>query len=170
MQALSLFPETPVLSGVPQAPSSARPLRHWMAVASAEHARRGRDHAPQGFMQVCHGKRSPLARLKAGDWVAYYSPSTRMGGSDRLQSLVSIGRVAPGEPYAFDMGGGFVPFRRDVQYLQAAREVPIHPLLDQFEFVEDRQRWGARFRFGLFELSAHDMGLIARAMGVPGPV
>lgn len=32
--------------------------------------------------------------------------------------------------------------------------------------VEDRQRWGARFRFGLLEVSAHDMGLIAQAMGV----
>lgn len=162
MHALSLFPDEPLAP--PRAP------RHWMAVASAEHARHGRDHAPQGFMQVCHGKRGPLARLQPGDWVAYYAPSTRMGGSDRLQRLVSIGRVAPGQPYAFDMGGGFVPFRRDVQYLQQAREVPIHPLLDHFEFVEDRQRWGARFRFGLFELSAHDMGLIARAMGVAGPV
>ena len=162
MQALSLFPDEPL--------APPRALRHWMAVASAEHARHGRDHAPQGFMQVCHGKRGPLARMQPGDWVAYYAPSTRMGGSDRLQRLVSIGRVAPGQPYAFDMGGGFVPFRRDVQYLQQAREVPIHPLLDHFEFVEDRQRWGARFRFVLFELSAHDMGLIARAMGVAGPV
>jgi hypothetical protein len=120
-------------------------------------------------MQVCHGKRAPLARLRPGDWVAYYAPALRQGGAARLQHLVSIGRVAEGQPYAFDMGGGFVPHRRDVHYCEQAREVPIAPLLDRFEFVEDRQRWGARFRFGLFEVSAHDMGLIAAAMGVAGP-
>ncbi|MDD0840346.1 EVE domain-containing protein [Curvibacter sp. HBC61] len=156
-----------VLPGFPLAPApQAVAPRHWIAVACAEHARRGREAQPLGFMQVCHGRRAPLARLRPGDSVAYYAPATRMAGHDRLQSFVSLGRVAAGEPYAFDMGGGLVPFRRDVHYASAAREVPIAPLLDRFEFVEDRQRWGARFRFGLFEVSAHDMGLIAQAMGV----
>ena len=136
---------------------------NWIAVASAEHARRGRAAQPLGFMQVCHGKCAPLKRVQPGDRVAYYAPATTMGGKDKLQSFVSIGVVQPGAPYAFDMGGGFVPFRRDVQYV-AAQEVPIAPLLDHFEFVEDRSRWGAKFRFGLFKVSAHDMALIARAM------
>jgi hypothetical protein len=39
------------------------------------------------------------------------------------------------------MGGGFVPFRRDVVYVPA-HEAPIAPLLDAFEFVEDCARWG----------------------------
>jgi len=56
-----------------------------------------------------------------------------------------------------------VPFRRDVQYV-AAQEASILPLLDDFEFVEVRSRWGYPFRFGLFKVSDHDMGLIARAM------
>jgi hypothetical protein len=46
----------------------------------------------------------------------------------------------------------------------AAREALIAPLLDQFEFVEDRSRWSAKFRFGLFAVSDHDMRLIAHAM------
>lgn len=137
--------------------------RHWIAVASAEHALRGRDHAPVGFMQVCHGKRAPLQRLRAGDVVAYYAPALTMGGKDRLQSFVSIGVVQAGEPYAFDMGGGFVPHRRDVRYV-SARPAPIGPLLDALDFAEDRQRWGYQFRFGLFEVSSDDMGRIARAM------
>lgn len=137
--------------------------RHWIAVASAEHALRGRDHAPVGFMQVCHGKRAPLQRLRAGDVVAYYAPALTMGGKDRLQSFVSIGVVQAGEPYAFDMGGGFVPHRRDVRYV-SAQPAPIVPLLDALGFVEDRQRWGHQFRFGLFEVSSDDMGRIARAM------
>ncbi len=66
-------------------------------------------------------------------------------------------------PYAFDMGGGFVPFRRDVAYV-AALEVPIAPLLDALEFVENRAHWGYKFRFGLFQVSDADIRLIAQAM------
>ncbi len=61
------------------------------------------------------------------------------------------------------MGGGFVPFRRNVLYTRAS-ETSILPLPDEFEFVENRQRWGYKFRFGLFELSDHDMGVVAMAM------
>jgi hypothetical protein len=86
-----------------------------------------------------------------------------MGGKDRLQSFVSIGLVQPGVPYAFDMGGDFIPFRRDVVYVPA-QEAPIASLLDSFEFVEDRVRWGYKFRFGLFKVSDADMRLIATAM------
>ena len=136
---------------------------NWIAVASAEHARRGCATPHQGFMQVCHGKCAPLKRVLPGDRVAYYAPTFTMGGKDRCQSLVSIGIVQPGVPYAVDMGGGFVPFRRDVAYVQA-QETPIRPLLDRLEFVEDRMRWGYKFRFGLFKVSDADMRLIAQAM------
>lgn len=114
-------------------------------------------------MQVGHGKLAPLKRLSAGDCVAYYSPTVVYGAKDSFQSFVSIGTVQPGAPYAFDMGGGFVPYRRDVVYAKSS-EAPILPLLDKFEFVEDRQRWGYKFRFGLFQVSEHDMRLIAQAM------
>ena len=141
--------------------------RNCIAVASAEHARRGCATPDTGYMQVCHGKSAPLKRMSAGDRVVYYSPALTMGGKDKLQRFVSIGLVRAGEPYAFDMGGGFVPFRRDVAYV-AAQEAPILPLLDDFEFVEDRQRWGYKFRFGLFDISDHDMRLIAQAMRADG--
>lgn len=114
-------------------------------------------------MQVGHGKLAPLKRMSAGDRVAYYSPTVIYGAKDAFQSFVSIGIVQPGEPYAFDMGGGFVPYRRDVKYVKA-KEASILPLLDDFDFVEDRQRWGYKFRFGLFEVNDHDMRLIALAM------
>jgi hypothetical protein len=136
---------------------------NWIAVASAEHARRGCATPQHGFMQVCHGKCAPLKRVQASDHVAYYAPSITLGGKDRLQSFVSIGLVQPGNPYAFDMGGGFVPYRRDVIYVEA-KDAPIGPLLDHFEFVEDRTRWGYKFRFGLLKVSDADMRLIAEAM------
>lgn len=135
-------------------------MKNWIAVASATHARRGRDG---GFMQVCHGKLAPIRRVRPGDRVAYYAPTVTMGGKDTCQCFVSIGIVGSGEPYAFDMGEGFVPNRRNVQYLQS-QEASILPLLDTFVFVENRQRWGYQFRFGLFAISDHDMRLIAQAM------
>ncbi|MEI8325410.1 MAG: EVE domain-containing protein, partial [Betaproteobacteria bacterium] len=126
---------------------------NWIAVASAEHARRGCAQPQQGFMQVCHGKCAPLKRVAAGDRVSYYAPAITMGGKDRCQKFVSIGLVQAGTPYAFDMGGGFVPYRRDVRYVPAM-EASILPLLDRFEFVQDRSRWGYKFRFGLFNLDS----------------
>ncbi|MDB5846638.1 MAG: hypothetical protein JWP29_390 [Rhodoferax sp.] len=147
-------------------PAPQRAAKNWIAVAGAEHARRGRDAAPTGFMQVCHGKRGPLQRVAPGDRVAYYAPALTMGGTDKLQRFVSIGVVQPGEPYGFDTGGGFTPFRRDVAYV-AAQEAAIAPLLDVFDFVEDRSRWGYKFRFGLFEVTTADMRRIAVAMDAP---
>jgi hypothetical protein len=133
--------------------------RHFVAVAAAEHVRRGR---AQGFMQVCHGKAAPLRRLQPGDRVVTYSPTATFGGNDRLQAFTAIGTVS-GEPYRVDMGGGFRPFRRDVIW-DAAEEVAISQLLHELEFTAGRRNWGYRLRFGLFEISAIDMATIARAM------
>jgi EVE domain len=138
--------------------------KNWIAVASADHARRGRDEMTPGFMQVGHGKLAPLKRIQPGDLVTYYSPTVSLGGKEKLQSFVSFGIVEPDDPYAFDMGG-FVPYRRNVRYLEAV-ETPIAPLLDAFEFIQDRSRWGYKFRFGLFSISDHDMALIAKSMQV----
>jgi EVE domain len=137
--------------------------KNWIAVASAEHARRGRDDPIGGFMQVGHGKLAPLKRVSAGDRVAYYSPTTELGRADKLQSFVSIGVVHGHTPYEADMGDGFVPWRRNVRYAEA-HEAPILPLIDQFNFVEDPTQWGYKFRFGLFEVDEHDIRLIAGAM------
>ena len=84
---------------------------YWIAVASAEHVRRGRSG---GFMQVSHGKAAPLKRIKGGDRVVYYSPTVTLGGNDKLQAFTAIGTVKDVEPYRVDMGQGFKPYRRDV--------------------------------------------------------
>jgi hypothetical protein len=76
---------------------------------------------------------------------------------------VSIGIVQAGEAYAFDMGGGFVPYRRNVRWTPS-QDAPIEPLLDHFDFVQDRARWGCRFRFGLFDIGDSDMLRISKAM------
>jgi hypothetical protein len=136
-------------------------MRCWVAVASAEHVRIGRS---QGFMQVCHGKAAPLRRINAGDHVVYYSPTSAFRGQDRLQSFTAIGRVGDDVPYQAEMGGGFHPFRRHVDWL-AAEETPIKPLLERLEFTRSRRSWGYQLRFGLFEISTQDIATIATAMG-----
>jgi hypothetical protein len=132
---------------------------HWIAVASAQHVRRGRE---AGFMQVNHGKAAPLRRIKPGDGVVYYSPTTILREKDGLQAFTAIGTVREGEPYQGDMGAGFTPFRRDVAWSNSA-EAP--PLLEQLDFTRGKSNWGYQLRFGLFEISQHDFQLIAQAMG-----
>ncbi|MCX7325855.1 MAG: EVE domain-containing protein [Hyphomicrobiales bacterium] len=138
--------------------------RYWIGVASAEHVRRGRS---EGFMQIGHGKSAPLRRLSPGDGIAYYSPTEVYGQPDRLQSFTAIGYVRPGEVYKGDMGGGFMPFRRDVAWL-AAQEAPIAPWLERLEFTARKSNWGYQFRFGLFSISAADFQCISEAMAAQG--
>lgn len=135
--------------------------RNWIAVASADHVGRGRTG---GFMQVCHGKGGPISRLRAGDRVVYYSPTVSMRGKDRLQAFTSIGIVEDKPVYQCDMGGGFRPFRRDVNYAGAS-EASILPLLEQLELSRGERNWGYPFRLGLVEITARDFDTIAAAMG-----
>jgi hypothetical protein len=134
--------------------------KNWVAVASAEHVRIGRS---RGFMQVCHGKAAPLRRITPGDHVVYYSPTEAFCGKGKLQAFTAIGIVKLGAPYQVDMGGGFRPFRRDVQWREAV-ETPIRPLLDHLTFVAENKNWGYQLRFGLFQIGDDDMRAIAHAM------
>lgn len=135
--------------------------RYWLAVASADHVRIGR---AGGFMQVNHGKAAPLRRIRPGDGVVYYSPSTVYREKDGLRSFTAIGHVREGEPYVGVMAGDFRPFRRDVDWLEA-QETPIAPLLDRLELTAGKSNWGYALRFGLIEISEADFAVVAGAMG-----
>jgi hypothetical protein len=138
---------------------------NWVAVASADHVRRGR---AEGFMQVCHGKLGPLRRIRPGDRVVYYSPTHLFKGKERLQAFTAIGVVREPKPYQVEMGEGFAPFRRDIAWLEA-REASILPLRDTLDCVSERPNWGYRLRLGLVPVSERDMRLIAAAMGATLP-
>lgn len=133
---------------------------HWIAVASAEHARRGR---AEGFMQVCHGKAAPLKRIGSGDRVVYYSPTVTFRGKDRLQAFTAIGVVVDDDPHCIDMGNGFCPYRRNVAWADA-EEAPIQPLLETLQFTAGKSNWGYQFRFGLFAIGPEDWHGIETAM------
>ena len=138
--------------------------RNWLAVASAEHVEIGRNG---GFMQVCHGKATPLRRVQPGDRVVYYSPnriyspSHALRGKDRLQAFTAIGTVK-GALYQADMGFGFHPFRRDVAW-HDAEPAPLAVLQEELAFTQEKN-WGYRLRQGLVEISDADMTTIAAAM------
>ena len=135
----------------------------WIGVASADHVDRGR---AGGFMQVCHGKSGPLSRIRPGDDIIYYSPSTEMGGGDPVQSFTAAGHVTESDAYRFDMGNGFVPMRRDVEWLMT-KPAPIQPLLEVLEFTRGERNWGYVFRFGVVKISEHDRDVIFGAMRIP---
>jgi hypothetical protein len=133
---------------------------YWIGVVSAEHVKRG---VAGGFSQVCHGKSQPLKRLQPGDGFVYYSPNLTFQGKERYQTFTAIGTVKDGPVYPFDMGNGFVPYRRDIAWADGVA-APIQPLLDQLDFTAGRRNWGYQLRFGLFPISEHDFRLIAAAM------
>ena len=141
--------------------------RNWLAVASAEHVEIGRS---AGFMQVCHGKATPLRRVQPGDRIVYYSPNQHYSashaqrGKDRLQAFTAIGTVKEGGPYRADMGGGFQPFRRDVIWHES-EPVALAFLQERLALTQEKN-WGYRLRQGLVEITDTDMTTIAEAMFV----
>jgi hypothetical protein len=136
-------------------------MKYWVGVASRDHVMKG---VAGGFCQLSHGKHAPVARLKPGDRIVYYSPREEMKGGDPVQAFTAIGEIKPGEPYEGVMGEGFRPIRRDVDFF-TAKEAPIRPLLDKLSFTQGRASWGYAFRRGVFEISAEDYAIIAEAMG-----
>ena len=148
------------------AAGTATTARFWIGVASRDHVRRG---VAGGFCQLGHGKAAPIRRLSPGDWIAYYSPRESFPDGAPLQAFTAIGVVRAGEPYAVDMGEGFVPTRRDVRFLADAKEAPIRPLLEALALTRGQPSWGAAFRRGLVEVTGGDFGRIAAAMGAALP-
>lgn len=133
---------------------------YWIAVASKEHVLKG---VREGFCQVCHGKLEYLKRLHPNDWIVYYSPRTEIKTGDVIQSFTAVGRILEGEPYSFDMGNGFVPHRRKVEFFDAL-ETPIRPMLESLSFIKNKQSWGCYFRFGLLKVTKSDFVNITTAM------
>jgi hypothetical protein len=141
---------------------------YWMAVASREHVMRA---ISGGIAQVCHGKQGPLKKMKAQDFLIYYSPTEQFGQKDVCRKVdvcrkfTAIGQVKDRAPYQVRMSDDFIPWRIDVAFMPAT-EVAIEPLLPKLSFILDKKRWGFPFRRGLFSIPEGDFQLIASHMGV----
>jgi hypothetical protein len=116
--------------------------RHWVLVASRDHARRG---LSGGFIMANHGKRAPLARMAPGDRVLIYSPTTTYPCGEPLRAVTFIGEVTGEEPEPSDVIPG--GFRRAA----TLREIEPLPLEDIREHLPV-----SRIRFGFFGLDAAD--------------
>jgi hypothetical protein len=111
----------------------------WLGVVSRAHVQRG---VAGSFAQLCHGKAQPLRRMRRGDWLVYYSPTIEMGGT-ALRAFTAIGQVEGEAAYTHDMGGGFVPYRRDVSYAKA-KEVALDMIKERLALCAG-PNWGWRF-------------------------
>ena len=104
---------------------------YWIGVASRDHIAIG---VEGGFIQLNHGKKAPLQRLRTGDGVLMYSPRTTYPDGESLQSFTAIGVVLTGEIYQAEMTPTFKPYRVDVRFLPC-HEAPIKPLIEKLFFI-----------------------------------
>ena len=135
-------------------------MNYWIMVASKDHLQRG---ISGGFIQANHGKSALLKRMHMGDWVIFYSPKLEFEKPKKLQCFTAICRIVDEDIYQHDMGDGFLPFRRNVQFLPV-KDVSILPLIDDLSFIKDKAHWGAPFRFGTLQIPESDFKLIAEKM------
>lgn len=133
--------------------------KYCLGVVSKEHVQIG---VCSGIAQVCHGKKGSLSKMKAGDWLIYYSPRQSLQSSESCKSFTAIGKIKTGQIYQFEMSPEFIPYRLDVEYLPC-KEVPITSLNGQLEFTNN-PHWGFILRRGLIELTESDFKIISNAM------
>lgn len=131
---------------------------YWIGVASKKHVEIG---VKGGFCQLNHGKKAPLQRMKAGDWLLYYSPKLTLDGGEPYQQFTAIGQIRQGEAFQVEMTTGFSPFRKGVDYYQFEREFPLQGLRDLPEWQVKRPQ----LRFGHFPISEDLFRVITSSMG-----
>lgn len=137
-----------------------RDAKYWIIVASKDHVKTG---ITEGIAQACHGKASPLRRMKKGDFVVYYSGKQTLGKPDKCQEFTALGKVTDDEIYQFQVSENFCPSRRKIDFLQS-EDASILPLINDLDFIKNKKSWGYPFRFGFFEINQHDFDLISARM------
>ena len=136
-------------------------MTKWINTVSRDHVERG---VRGRFTQANHGRPYMLNKMERGDWIIFYSPKTAYPRGDPLQAFTAIGQVVDDEPY---QTADDEPWRRNVDFLDCA-ETPIRPLIKQLDFIQDKSRWGFKFRTGVFKIDEHDFDVIRSAMTRPG--
>lgn len=139
---------------------NAQATKYWVIVASKDHVKKG---TAEGFAQACHGKSSPLKRMKKGDFIIYYSSKQTMGKDDKCQEFTALGKVIDEDIFQVQVSEDFCPSRRHIQFLES-RDVSILPLVAELDFIPNKKSWGYPFRFGFFEINSHDFDIIASHM------
>ena len=136
--------------------------RYWVNTVSRDHVQAA---VEGGFTQADHGKNTRLKRLNKGDLLVFYSPKTKLKGGRPLQAFTALGEVIGTEPYQVEMTSDFHPWRLKMDF-KKGNEIPVRPVLNDLEFIKDKEKWGLPFRRGLFEINQADFEVIAKAMSV----
>ncbi len=135
-------------------------MKYWITVVSKDHITRG---VAGGFMQANHGKQASLKRIKADDWVIFYSPKQTMNGTEPCQAFTAIGQATGEEVYQHKITDDFIPWRRHIRFYENT-ETPIAPLVEQLDFIPNKKSWGYPFRFGFLEIQEPDFERIKKQM------
>lgn len=133
-------------------------MSSWLGVVSAAHVRWGIE---LGIAQINHGKKAPLARMRPGDTLIYYSPVERHGDKSPLRHFTALGTISNDLIWQADEGD-FRPYRRQVDYLPL-RPVPLQQIRDRLHLTA-RPNWGYQLRLGLVRLDEHDTAIIRESM------
>lgn len=135
--------------------------KHWIGVVSLNHIEIGRK---DGFIQLCHGKCAPLKKMNVNDLIFIYSPTVELGSKKKYQCFSAIGKMLDNDVKPFMMTEEFMPFRRNVEFLANHKQLSIHDIKDELDFITDKVRYGAKFRFGHFEISKKNALTLWHAM------
>ncbi|CAK3621007.1 EVE domain-containing protein [Vibrio crassostreae] len=136
-------------------------MKHWIAVISLEHAQIA---ANSDFLQVCHGKKGPLQRTRAGDEVFIYCPRTGMRSGQSLKLVAFRCIFKDNNIYQVEQAPGFQPFRKDVIFDKSFQAIGIKEI-DGLSLTSN-PNWGMLARRGFFEISADDAYKIRNREGM----
>lgn len=142
--------------------ATAAKVSYWVNTVSRAHVQAA---VAGGFTQADHGKNTRLKHLSKGDWLVFYSPKTQFKGGEPLQAFTALGKITDGEAYQVETTEDFHPWRRQMVFKEG-NEAPIRPLVDDLDFIKDKEKWGFPFRRGLFKIDKVDFELIADAMNI----
>ena len=134
--------------------------KYWIAVVSKEHVQNG---IKWEIMQVCHGKKRPLLRIKKEDYIIFYSSKIKRTDKLPFQKFTAIARAIDDKIYQVKMFENFEPFRRKVEFMNC-KEIEIRPLIEELDFIPNKKSWGYPFRYGLLEITEKDFNLISKKM------
>lgn len=135
--------------------------KYWIGVVSKKHIDRG---VEGNFIQLCHGKEAPLKRMAQDDVIFIYSPTIELGSKEKYQCFSAIGKMKNDVIYPYETSPDFTPNRRDVEFLENIKPALIHDLIEELDFIIDKKKYGAQFRFGHFEINQKDAMTIWNAM------
>lgn len=135
-------------------------MQYWIIVASRDHVKTG---VEGGFCQACHGKKWPMDKMQAGDYVLFYSSKKEFGSNKPYQKFTAAGRISDDTTFRVQMNKKFKPYRKKVDFFDCC-EVGIRPLLEKLHFVRGHKNWGYPLRYGFLEINRHDFELLFSIM------